>query len=573
MNIDKDLLKLTNKTKKPFVISIFSGLLASVFTILLAYFLAKSISEVFLEGKDISDISNYLLLFLISSTLKAFFIWYEKNQINIVISDIKKDLRKTIVDNLFTSKEEVLRTKKNGELSNTIVNGVETLETYFSEYLPQLFFSVLTPLLILLFIFPLDLLSGFVLLVTAPIIPLLMFLIGSSAEELNRKQWKSLNRMSGYFLDVLQGILTLKIFNKTKEEIKKIEEVSNHFKFATMKVLRIAFLSALVLELLSTISIAVIAVEIGLRLMYGKVEFGSALFILILAPEFYLPLRQLGARYHAGLEGLVAFKSIQKLLIKGKSKVHEGGIDVSGGNIEFKNVSFTYPNRKLKALKNVSLAIEKDEVVAIVGESGSGKTTLLKMLMKFIIPSNGVILVNKINLKHIADIKWHSKISWTSQRPYVFNKTIFDNISIAKPEATNTEVINAAKCAFLHTSVIKRDTSYQTIVGEYGATLSGGEIQRLALARVFLRNAPMVFLDEPTSSIDSIYEKKIFSNITKTAKEKTVVIVTHRMNTVLNADKIIVLDKGEVVGIGSHSSLLETNTIYKTLYNTFRREM
>ncbi len=573
MNIDKNLLKLTSKTRKPFLLSILSGLLASAFTIILAYFLAKSISEIFLEKKSIANVSNYLIFFFCAAILKAFFIWSEKNQINVVVSSIKKDLRKTIFENLFVSKDDAYSTIKNGEVSNTIVKGVEALDDYFSKYLPQLFLSALTPILILLFVFPLDVLSGVVLMVTAPIIPLLMYLIGSSAEELNKKQWKSLSRMSGYFLDVLQGILTLKMFNRTKEEIKKIDEVSNHFKSTTMKVLRIAFLSALVLELLSTISIAIIAVEIGLRLMYGKMEFGNALFILILAPEFYFPLRQLGVRYHAGLEGVVAFKSIQKLLVKDKSKTPDKTEEFVNGDIEVKDISFIYKSRNSEVLSNVSLKIEKGTTVAIVGESGSGKSTLLKILMKFITPSGGEVLINKININHIEDDKWHNSIGWVSQNPHIFNKSIYDNIMLAKPTATETEIIDAAKNALLHTSILKKENGYQTIVGEYGAMLSGGEIQRLALARIFLRDAPILFLDEPTSSIDSIHEKKIFSRIKKILSKQTIVVVTHRINTIVNADKIIIMDKGKVVGIGKHELLLEQNMLYKKLYNTFKREM
>ncbi|MBU0473897.1 MAG: thiol reductant ABC exporter subunit CydD [Bacteroidetes bacterium] len=575
MNIDKDLLRLTSKTKSSFITSIISGFIASIFTILLAYYLAKSINLIFLENKNLSDVSNYLIYFIVAAILKAFFIWYEKNKIEIVVGNIKKNLREAINKILFEDKGEILLNQTSGELSNTVIKGVEALDSYFSEYLPQLFLSALTPFLILLFVFPIDILSGVVFLATAPLIPLLMYLIGSSAEEINRKHWKSLSRMSGHFLDVLQGITTLKMFNRAKDEIKRIEEISNSFKSSTMKVLKIAFLSALVLELLSTLSIAIIAVEIGLRLMYGNMQFESALFVLILAPEFYLPLRQLGSRYHAGLEGLAAFKSIQEIFAKAQSEetLVKSNLDFQNENIEFSKVSFSYENRNNIALNEISFTIERGKTTAIVGESGSGKTTIINMLMRFLEPSSGEILVDQNNLINISEEQWYSNISWVSQNPHIFHKSIYENISIAKENAAENEIIDAAKNAFIHDSIVKLKDGYHSLVGENGATLSGGEIQRIALARAFLKKSPIWLMDEPTSSIDSVYESDLLSSIKRLAKGKTVVIVAHRLNTILSADKIIVLEKGKIIGEGTHANLLAENKIYQNLYNTFKREI
>lgn len=575
MNINKELFNLTSKTKTSFIMSIISGAVASVFTILLAYFLAKSINQVFLENKSLSDVYIYLITFILAAIFKAVFIWYEKNRVDLVVGDVKKNLREAINKKLFNDKGEILSNKKSGELSNTVTKGVEVLDAYFSEFLPQLFLSALTPILILFFVFPIDILSGVVFIVTAPIIPYLLYLIGSSAEKLNRKQWKFLSRMSGHFLDVLQGITTLKIFNRAKDEIKRIEEISNSFKTSTMKVLKIAFLSALVLELISTLSIAIVAVEIGLRLMYGKMDFESALFVLLLAPEFYLPLRQLGARYHAGLEGIAAYKSIHEIL---SCNIDESEKDIlqsefQNGNIEFKNISYSYPNRDNKALDEISFTIESGKTVAIVGPSGSGKSTIINLLMQFIKQQNGEILIDKNNLLNIHKDEWYRNVSWVSQSPHIFHKSIRENISIVKEDATKDEIIEATQNALIHNSILKLNDGYQSIVGERGATLSGGEIQRIALARTFLKNAPILLMDEPTSSIDSIYETELMSSIKRLTKDKTVVIVAHRLNTILNADKIIVVESGKIIGEGSHQFLLNENEVYKNLYNTFKREM
>ncbi len=575
MNIDKNLLKLTAKTKSSFVISIISGVVASGFTILLSFFLSKSINQIFLEGKEFSDVSKYIIFFLLAAILKAFFIWYEKSKIDVVVGDVKDNLREAINKKLFEDKGKILLNEQSGKISNTVIKGVEALDTYFSEYLPQLFLSALTPILILFFVFPIDILSGVVFLITAPVIPLLMYLIGSTAEDLNKRQWKSLNRMSGHFLDVLQGIVTLKIFNRAKEEINRIEEISNAFKTSTMKVLKIAFLSALVLELLSTISIAIIAVEIGLRLMYGKMDFESALFVLILAPEFYLPLRQLGSRYHAGLEGIAAFKSIQKLLTNNSYTSEEQSFKTKfqNGNVEFKNVSFKFPSRETKALENISFSVESGKTVAIVGESGSGKSTIVNLLMRFLELENGEILINNNNSQNISDVEWHKQVSWVPQNPHIFHKTIYDNIAIAKENASEKEIVEAAKKALIHNWIVKLEDGYKTIVGERGTTLSGGEMQRIALARAFLKDSPILLMDEATSSVDAVYEQEIILSINKLSKNKTVVIVAHRLNTIVNANKIIVMDSGKIVGKGTHTELLNSNKKYQNLYNTFMREM
>ena len=342
-----------------------------------------------------------------------------------------------------------------------------------------------------------------------------------------------------------------------------------------MKVLKIAFLSALVLELLSTISIAIIAVEIGLRLMYGKMDFESALFILILAPEFYLPLRQLGSRYHAGLEGIAAFKSIQKLLTNNISTSKEQSFKTKfqNGNIEFKNVSFKFPSRETKALENISFSVESGKTIAIVGESGSGKSTIVNLLMRFLELENGKILINNNNSQNISDAEWHKRVSWVPQNPHIFHKTIYDNIAIAKENASEKEIVEAAKKALIHNWIVKLEDGYKTIVGERGTTLSGGEMQRIALARAFLKDSPILLMDEATSSVDAVYEQEIISSINKLSKNKTVVIVAHRLNTIINSNKIIVMDSGKIVGKGTHIELLNSNEKYQNLYNTFMREM
>ena len=575
MNIDKELLALTSKTKFTFFLSVLSGLLASVCTILLAYFLAKSINEIFLLKKSLSDVQNYIIIFLVFALLKAFFIWYEKYNIADVVSNIKTDLRRELNERLLDDKTGFAGDKKSGGISNTIIQGVESLDKYFSEYLPQLFFSALTPLLILFFVFPLDVISGVVFIITAPLIPLLMYLIGSSAEELNNKQWSSLSKMSGHFLDVLQGILTLKIFGRANDEIQKIKAISLDFKSATMKVLKIAFLSALVLELLSTISIAIIAVEVGLRLMYGEMKFENAFFVLILAPEFYLPLRQLGARYHAGLEGIAAFNSIKEILSlkRRKDKLVRGDKNFILSDIKLEKINLKYSNRDSASLYNVSCVFEKGKTTAIIGESGAGKSTLLKVLMRFEKFQSGELFFDGIESSQIPDDEWYRNVAWVPQNPHLFHTSIYENIAMGNNDVTKQEIISAAQKAYIHETILKFNNGYNSIVGERGSTLSGGEKQRIAIARAFVKKSPIIIMDEPTSGIDSITEKEISKSILELFENRTVIIAAHRLNTILNADKIIVMENGMIVGEGTHNNLIKGNRFYQKLYKTFKREI
>ncbi len=573
MHFNKKLFSLADEAKKKFFLVIGSGFLSAVFTIYQALLLARIIDEVFLKHKNLSYEKNNLLLFLLASLLKALFVWAEQLFATDVVKKVKEKVRKKLISKIIDLSKVRLSEERTGEISNTIIKGVDSLEKYFSQYLPQLFLSALIPLLILFFVFPRDILSGVVFILTVPMIPFFMYLIGSIAESLNKKQWKELSRMSAYFLDVLQGIITLKLFNAAKNELKKIFLISESFRKSTIKVLRIAFLSALVLELLSTISIAIISVEIGLRLLVGKIEFIDAMFLLIIAPEFYLPLRQLGTRYHAGLEGIAAFKSIEKILQMQRVENVEHIVNIGEkeiGEIIFNEVSFRYPQRSENALNKASFGIEPYETVAIVGPTGSGKSTIFNLLLKFILPSEGGITVGGRNLNEISTEVWRKKVSWLPQNPHLFQKTIFENIALANPSAKKKEVIEAARKAEINEFIRTLPSGYDTIAGEAGSKLSGGQIQRIALARAFLKNSPLLLIDEPTANLDPFVEEQILSAMKKLMENKTTLIIAHRLNTIQNADKIIVLRYGEVVAVGKHNELMKSSEFYRQMFKVYK---
>ncbi len=571
MLFNKTLYSFIKGAQLKFFVIIFLGLLASVTTILIALLLSKIINGVFLSSQTLQDVSTLIIILIVLAVLKSVLIWSQQFFSASLVSFIKKSFRKKLLAQIESIGPLALKSERTGEITNTLINGVDKLEDYFSKFLPQMFLAVLIPILILIFVFPLDWLTGIVFIVTAPIIPLFMFLIGSIAEKMNKKQWQTLSRMSAYFLDVLQGISILKLFNRTNEVIKKIDQVSNSFRIKTLNVLKVAFLSALVLEVTATISVAVIAVEIGLRLLYGNFAFIDALFILVIAPEFYLPFRMLGTSYHAGMEGLAAFENINNILIyknitssKQLIKHNNFNFDINTPII-IKNLSYTYPGRETKALDDISITIQPKKITALVGTSGAGKTTLLNILLRFINPTSGNIYFGEDDLQSINNETWRNNIAWLPQNPHLFSKNLLENIRISKNKASIEEVIEAAKKANIHNFISSRKDEYNSAIGESGAKLSGGEIKRIALARAYLRNAPLLFVDEPTADLDPIVEDEIIKDMYKLFSDKTVLIIAHRLNTIINADNIIVMKQGKVIETGNHNELILKNGYYKKL--------
>jgi len=570
MLFNKQLFDLTKKDRNKFYLIILFGLIASVFTIAQAFILSRTINNVFLLHQTLQQAFYLIIIYLSFSVAKAISIWLQNFFSSKVVFIIKRNLREQLINKIKELGPLKLKSERTGEIVNTLLNGVDKLEDYFSKFLPQIFLAAFIPILILLFVLPRDLLSAIIFIVTAPIIPTFMFLIGSISERLNQKQWVTLSRMSACFFDVLQGLRTLKLFNRTKETIKRIDSITNIFRIKTLKVLRVAFLSALVLEVASTISVAVIAVAIGLRLLNGDFNFADALFILIIAPDFYLPLRQLGVSYHAGMEGVSSFERISELIKNELSETMNSNqtkkIIEYDSPIIFDNVSFTYEERNIKALDSISLVIEPKKVTALVGQTGSGKTTLMNMLLRFINPSQGIIKFGNQNLLEINEDEWRKNIAWIPQNPHLFNKTILENIKLSKDEATIQEVIEAASKSKIHKLISSLPNQYDTLVSEAGENFSGGEIQRIALARAYLRNAPIILVDEPTANLDPIIEEEIMNDMFDLFKGKTVLIIAHRLNTIIKADKIIVLKNGRVDAIGNHSELLGKSLYYKNLF-------
>jgi ATP-binding cassette subfamily C protein CydCD len=559
MKLNLRLLKEARHAQIVLLLSICLGLIGGILSVFQAREISKVISRVFLEGKTLESVSILLLAILIIVVLRAAFVWGGEMSAGAAARKIKQDLRQQLFSHIQHLGPAYLRCEageagtQTGELVNLATEGIDALEVYFSQYLPQIALAALVPLTILIFVFPSDSLSGIVLLVTAPLMPLFMVLIGSVAESLTRKQWLGLSRMSAYFLDVLQGLTTLKSLGRSRDQIEVIKRVSEHYRQSTMSVLKVTFLSALVLELIATLSTAVVAVEVGIRLLYGRMAFEQAFFILLLAPEFYLPLRLLGTRFHAGMAGVEAAKRIFEILdlpIKPNSQNIET-VDrpqsryITPPTIEIKDVGFAYSNNP-PALQGISLEIPSGKMTALIGESGAGKTTLTWLLLRFLQPQNGEIIVDGKSLDEIPVSQWREMLAWVPQNPYLFNDTLTANIKLAKPEADDTAIQQAARLAHADEFIHELPQGYATLIGERGVRLSAGQAQRIALARAFLKDAPLLILDEATSHLDPESDTLLQESLECLANGRTVLVIAHHLSTLAKADQVIKLSHGKV---------------------------
>jgi ATP-binding cassette subfamily C protein CydCD len=582
MNLSRRLLAAVRDSRIPLVATVLSGILTGLLIIGQAAGLSRVVDGVFLRGLVLSDVVGILWILGLIIFLRALLAWLSEVSAKAVAVRIKSDLRQRLFDKILSLGPAYTRHERTGELVNTAVEGVDALDAYFSQYLPQVVIAALVPLSILIVVFPRDALSGFVLLLTAPLIPIFMYLIGKTAELLTRRQWDTLSRLSAHFLDSLQGLTTLKELGRSKEHGKSIAETSDRFRDVTLSVLRVTFLSALVLELVATLSTALVAVEVSLRVLNGHIAFQQAFFLLLLAPEFYLPLRLLGLRFHAGMSGTTAARRIFEILdlpvssdpgSAGRNLDHHSLFFPPGSLISIRDLSFKYPGETVPALRDVSMDIHSGEHIALVGKSGAGKSTLAAILLRFIHPASGQITMDGKPFLEIPLDAWRGLVAWVPQDPYLFHDTISANLRLAQPDASDEQLMTASRAAHLDDFIHSLPQGLGTIVGEGGARLSSGQAQRLALARAFLKNAPILVLDEPTSSLDPGQEMLVDAAVHDLMLERTVITIAHRLTTVFQADRIFVLEQGCLVEQGTHRELLMQGGGYSRLVNSAGQPM
>ena len=536
--------------------------------------LSEVVSRIFLGGQSLGRVEELILFLLGAVVVRAGLVWVREvvSQRGAIL--IKTELRERFFARLMKLGPAFTKNERTGELVSTAVEGVERLDAYFGRYLPQVALSALVPLSIFLYLMPVDWISGLLLLGTAPVVPILMIAVGKHAETHIQRQWRSLSRMSAYFLDTLQGLTTLKVFGLSASEGETVANVGERFRKKTLKVLRYAFVSGLVLEFTVSIAIAVVAVELGIRLLRGDIAFQPAFLVLLLAPEFYRPLRDLGVSRHAGMEGKAAAERIFEVLntaAPSDASSSDAKVPVGSLDIELSRVSFTYPDAPRPALSGVSLTLPAGTTTALVGRSGAGKSTLVNLLLRFMESESGEIRANGVGISELAVEGWRERVALVPQRPYLFYGSVFENIRLARPEAGREEVERAAELAGAAGFIRRLPEGYETGIGERGARLSGGEAQRIAIARAFLKDAPLLILDEPTSSLDPESEKVVRRAVERLAEGRTTLIIAHRLNTIHDADRIAVLDAGRVEAVGTHAELVESNKLYAALVSAPER--
>lgn len=531
-------------------LTILAGAFSGILFIAQAGLLAKMIDRVYLHraNQHMLEADFYFLIVII--ILRSCFAWCREKIAFKTSAVIKKIIREKIGAHVFTLSPIQIQTIKTGELTTKLIEQVEALHGFFADYLPQMTIAVLLPLIIIAFVFSQNWLCGLILLFTAPLIPLFMALIGMGTEKLNQENFQALAEMSAHFLDRLRGLTTLSLFHCAYTQLDSIATTTHQYREKTMRILRVAFLSTAALELFSTVSIAIIAVYLGLGLLgFVHVGFGNApislqhaFFILLLAPEFFMPLRQLGVFYHARSEAMGAANEITPLLsLDSIIPPSDHIIPFSATKIALHcdHLSFSYDQKKI--LSDFTATISAGECVAISGPSGSGKSTLLNLMAQFIYPDSGHLFVNTIHLRNIDNDIWHDHIGFLQQHTRLWHGTIQDNIRMGNPDASDTDIEKAAKITGVTAFTDCFPLKLNTIIHEHNMGLSGGQIQRIALARIYLKDAPLILLDEPTNYLDAKQVKVVLSLLSHWKKDKTIIIATHDQRVLDDVNRVIVI--------------------------------
>lgn len=578
MNLDRRLLRcMRTVASGPFFAQLSGGVASTLMALVQAALLARGIALIFREHAPVERLLPILAVFT-AVTLARFALNAAAAAAGAATAArVKQYLRSRVTAQLARLGPDYTARERSGGFAALQTHGIEALDAYVGQYLPQIPLTLLQPLLVWIFVLAQDRWTALIFGATAPLIPFFMALIGMKARQRTDQQWSLLHRMSAHFLDVLQGLPTLKRLGRARAETETIARVSEDFRHATNAVLRVAFLSSFALELLATLGTALAAVTIGVRMLKGGMAFEPGLMLLMLAPEFYAPLRTLGARFHAGLEGASAAQRIFELLerpLPVEETLPGAGMSgpVAGKNpscmpprIEFRAVCFSYNPGAPAALDGCSLTLEAGRITALAGKSGAGKSTAAHVLLLFSAPQSGQVLVDGTDIRRFAVEDWRMRLAWVPQRPHLFRGTLAENLRIARPDATEVMLEEAAAQAGLSDFIRSLPRGFHTPIGERGARISGGQAQRLALARAFLKDAPLLILDEPTSFLDARHEESIRRQIALLAKNRTVLIIAHRLHTLREADHIVLLDRGRVIESGSPRALADAGGAWSAL--------
>lgn len=543
--VDPRLLRVSRGVRTQLLAGVVVAAATAVLVVVQAFTLADAIVGGFQGGADLAALRPTLLLLAAVVAGRAVLAWVAEVLSQRAASRVSAELRGALVEHVVGLGPTWLAGERRAQVATLATRGVDAMEPYVSRYLPQLVVAVVVPAIVGVAILTQDLVAAAVVAVTVPLIPLFMVLVGRYTKRETDRQWRTLAVLSGHFLDVVAGLPTLKAFGRARVQAQRMVEVDARYRRATMGVLRVSFLSSLVLELLASLSVAAVAVSIGLRLLDGGLDLRTALVVLILAPEVYLPIRMVGTQFHAAADGVSAAAEVFDVL--GQSPVVAGSRrDVPPGPVVLQAVSVTYPGRDVAALLPVSLSLAPGRVTALVGESGCGKTTLLAVLLGFVAPTSGRVLVGGVPLASLHLDAWREQVAWVGQDPVLLGPTVSDDVRLGRPGASEAEVARALRGAGLDPERLRHGTA--TAVGDLAADVSAGQRRRVAVARALLRQAPLVLLDEPTAALDEDAEADVVRAVRALADAgAAVLVVAHRPALVAMADAVVEVAPAAVV--------------------------
>ena len=538
------------------------NIIQAIMIVSTAYIIAYIADRLLLSDLNNSTATPLLVLLFFFFCIKAGLNYLNNIQMEKISlkvqSKLRKNLLKVLVHHVYLQEN-----KTKGEWLAIITKGVDKLNIYLTSFLPQLGLLITVPLVLLIFTFINDWISGLIFLTTAPLIPFFMILIGKIADKENKRQWQVFQKLTMYLADLLPGLLVVKAYNQTKTQLLKINQNGEVFAKATLKVLRVAFISAFMLEFIATLSIAIIAVNIGLRLIYGYADFLPAFFILLIAPQFYQPFRQFGSAFHDAMNGITAsseiYAMLQKLNKQENVSLAKNILDKQDNwQIEFKNISYKYKDSEKQAIDDLSLKIQPGSNVVITGANGAGKSTLFKLLLGLYPCATGKILINNQDLQTLDMTWWQQQIGWVAQESYIFGVSIRENITMGR-DFSDEEIKNICHLVNLDKFIESLPQRYETLL-DATQKLSSGQKRRLGLARALIGKPKILLLDEPMENLD-IYNEELIQNVLSNLKHQvTVLIIGHRLQTLLRADNLIYLEAGKVVDNTKINLLLKKYT-------------
>jgi ATP-binding cassette, subfamily C, bacterial CydD len=544
--LDQRLLTRTRSVRPMLAIDTALGVISALAVVVQAGLLARVVAGAF-DGATVGSLATDLGWLALAFAIRGACAWAMEVTGRRAAWSVLSELRLGLAEKRLRADPCAVDGANGAELSAAAVQGIEPLEGYFARYLPQAVLASVVPLLILAAVAVIDLESALIMLLTLPLVPVFMWLIGRYTEQRTQARWDALRALSVHFLDVVRGLPTLRAFGRAREQVHGIGEVSERYRATTMETLRVSFLSGSVLELAATLGVALVAVTAGVRLVDGGLGLRTGLTVLVLAPELYLPFRRLGAEFHASADGLAVAERMFTLL-DAPAAASCGGRQAPPSParhpIRFEQVSFTYPARETLVLHQLDLELAPGEAVALVGESGAGKSTVAALLLGLLEPTDGRITVGGVDLQRTRIETWRRSIAWVPQQPMLLRGTVEENIRLGDAGASGERVIDAAARAGAHDFIAALPDGYATRVGDGERSLSPGERRRIGLARSFLRDAPLVILDEPTADLDPDSVAIVSEAVSRLGSGRTMLLIAHRAELVRHADRVVRLAYG-----------------------------